>query len=255
MKKKILKNKPLVEVIFEIRWQLQELKEGGKIDPHYKLLVGRLYDRCNKEYPYHEQLPTALMPDEMLENVIQHRFRKGETNWPLIQIGPGIFAVNDTNNYVWNDFEKRILKGVNTLFDIYPDSKNLIISDLMLRYINAVEFDFENDDIFQFLRDKMQLEISMPSQLFKEAEVEKKPLNFNWVFSFPCVKPKATITLRFGQGKKQDTDALIWETLVQSKYAGIPKLPSELDRWLNDAHDIAEDWFFELAENLLERFE
>ncbi len=255
MVKKILKNKPLVEVIFEVRWQLQELKEGGKIDPHYKLLVGRLYDRCNKEYPYHEQLPTALMPDEMLENVIQHRFRKGETNWPLIQIGPGIFAVNDTNNYVWNDFEKRTLKGVNTLFEIYPDSKNLIISDLMLRYINAVKFDFENDDIFQFLRDKMQLEISIPSQLFEKAEVEKKPLNFNWVFSFPCAKPKATITLRFGRGKKQDTDALMWETLVQSKFPVIPKLPSELDRWLNDAHDITEDWFFKLVENLVERFE
>ncbi len=255
MERKILKNKPLVEVIFEVRWQLQELKEGGKIDPHYKLLVGRLYDRCNKEYPYHEQLPTALMPDEMLENVIQHRFRKGETTWPLIQIGPGIFAVNDTNNYVWNDFEKRTLKGVSTLFEIYPDSKNLIISDLMLRYINAVKFDFENDDIFQFLRDKMQLEISMPSQLFEEVEVEKKPLNFNWVFSFPCAKPKATITLGFGRGKTQDTDALVWETLVQSKSPDIPKLPSELDRWLNDAHDIAEDWFFKLAENLLERFE
>lgn len=256
MERIILKNKPLVEAIFEIRWQLQELKAGGKTDPHYKLLVGRLYDRCNKEYPFHEQLPTASIPDEMLENVVQHRFRKSENNWPLIQIGPGIFAVNDTKDYAWEDFEKRVVKGVNTLFEIYPDSKNLIITNLMLRYIDAIEFDFEKQDIFEFLKEQMKIEVSMPTQLFEETEVDKKPLTFNWIFSFPCAKTKAIVTLRIGRGKKQDIDALLWETIVQSQSKDVPKLPSELKEWLNNAHNITDDWFFKLIQgDLLRRFE
>lgn len=83
--REILKNKPLVEAIFELRWDLQEPVPGIKIDPHYKLLIGRLYDKLNDEYPYHEQLPIAAMPDEILGHVVQHRFRRNKDEWPLIQ--------------------------------------------------------------------------------------------------------------------------------------------------------------------------
>gem|GEM_PF-5568194 len=51
-----LPNKPLVEAIFEFRWQIPS-EEG---DPHYTLFVGRLYDRVQPHYPFHEPLPTAL---------------------------------------------------------------------------------------------------------------------------------------------------------------------------------------------------
>jgi hypothetical protein len=111
MTRKILKNKPLVEAIFELRWELQEHEPGMKIDPHYKILIGRIYDRINRvsaEYPFHEPLATATIPDEMVGYVVQHRFRKGENEWPLIQIGPGVITLNDTKGYVWEDFEERI---------------------------------------------------------------------------------------------------------------------------------------------------
>lgn len=87
MMRKILKNKPLVEAIFELRWNLQEPSPGMRVDPHYKLLIGRLYDKLNDEYPFHEQLPTATMPDEIAGYVVRHRFRKDKDKWPLIQIG------------------------------------------------------------------------------------------------------------------------------------------------------------------------
>jgi len=65
-----LKNKPLAEAIFELRWELQELASGMKIDPHYKIIVGRIYDKVSNEYPFHEQLPTASMPDEITGYVV-----------------------------------------------------------------------------------------------------------------------------------------------------------------------------------------
>ena len=149
MERKTLQNKPLVEVIFELRWELQELAPGMKIDPHYKILIGRIYDRVKDEYPFHEQLPTATMPDEIAGYIVQHRFRKGRDKWPLIQIGPGIITLNDTEGYAWEDFKQRLNRVVDVLFDAYPEAeKNLKINWALLRYIDAVDFDYEKMTFF-----------------------------------------------------------------------------------------------------------
>ena len=67
MREKELKNKPLVGAIFELRWQVKEQLRGVRGDPHYKLIIGRLYDRFKKEYPFNELLPSATIPDEIIE--------------------------------------------------------------------------------------------------------------------------------------------------------------------------------------------
>ena len=121
MDRVILTNKPLVEAIFELRWELQEVSPGFKTDPHYPILIGGIYGKAKSQYGFHEKLPTATMPDEIAGYIVQHRFRKGENSWPLIQIGPGIITLNDTEGYVWEDFEKRIPAVVDMLFDTYPD--------------------------------------------------------------------------------------------------------------------------------------
>lgn len=257
MTRKILKNKPLVEAIFELRWQLQEPEPGMKRDPHYKILVGRVYDRVSNEYPFHEQLPTATMPDEFIEYVVQHRFRKGKDQWPLIQIGPGIVTVNDTEGYVWEDFERRVNQAVNTLLEAYPDSKlNLQFNSLTLRYIDAVSFDFESDNIFNFLKDQMKTHVHLYQKLFENTGVQYLPLGFNFRTSFASTKPKGTVGLRFARGKTKGSDALIWETVVQSTRADVPQIPNEIADWIKEAHDLTDDWFFKLIEGeLLRRFE
>ena len=256
MARKILKNKPLVEALFEIRWELQESEAGGKTDPNYKFLIGRLYDQLIKEYPFHEQLPSASMPEEMCEHIIQHRFRKGENKWPLVQIGPGILSINSTKDYDWDDFKKRIVNAINIFYKSYPESENIIITSLMLRYIDAIKFDYTNGDIIDFISEKMNISVSIPEQLFNEGHVEQKPLSFNWSFSYPCTKPKSIINLRLGRSKSvENNNGLMWETIVSSQ-SDIPKLPSELKKWLKDAHYLTDDWFFKLVEgDLLKEFE
>ncbi len=216
MERKTPQNKPLVEVIFELRWELQELAPGMKIDPHYKILIGRIYDKVKDEYPFHEQLPTATMPDEIAGYIVQHRFRKGRDKWPLIQIGPGIITLNDTEGDAWEDFKQRLNRVVDVLFDAYPEAeKNLKINWALLRYIDAVDFDYEKNDIFSFLSKNLKIRIEIYEKLFEETEVEKSPLDFDLKFSFPAKKPRGAIYLRFVRGKRKNEDALIWETQVQ----------------------------------------
>jgi len=257
MSRKILKNKPLVEAIFELRWRLEERAPGLRVDPHYKLLIGRVYDKLQGEYPFHEQLPTTTMPDEIAGYVVQHRFRKVEGKWPLIQIGPGIITLNDTEGYIWEDFYERIIQVIDTLFGVYPEArKNLKFNGLLLRYIDAINFDYQNDEIFTFLKEKMKTNIEIHKQLFENTGVDKLPSGFDLRFSFPSNKPKGTTHLRFVKGKSKSKDSLIWETQVQSTEENIPKTKEEIVDWIVEAHDLTDDWFFKIIEgDLIRRFE
>jgi uncharacterized protein (TIGR04255 family) len=250
-----LKNPPLIEAIFEIKWQLEETGGGLKQDPHYSLLIGRIYDRLDEDYPFHQRLPSASMPSEMVAGIVQHRFRRGEEQWPLIQIGPGVFTVNDTKGYTWVDFEKRIIQGVSTLCEVYPDAQNLTIDSLMLRYINGLEFDFDKEDILQFLAEQMKVDVSFHPSLFDHTDVERRPLGLDCNFTFTCEKPRAVINLRFAKGQRRNANALIWQTNLVTRSDDVPNLPTELEDWLENAHDVIEDWFFKTIEgDLLKRF-
>ncbi|MBA7659877.1 hypothetical protein ES703_67871 [subsurface metagenome] len=256
--RKILKKKPLIEAIFELRWQLSELKSGAKMDRHYRLLIGRIYEMVKKDYPSHEPLSSANLPDEMAGHIVQHRFRKDKDKWPLVQIGPGIITLNDTESYSWDDFIGRIKKLLKALFETYPKAdKNLKISSLLLRYIDSVEFNFSEDNIFNFLSDELKIRMNLYDELFKKTGVSKFPLGFNLSFLFSSKKPKGAVHLRFSRGKRNNKDALIWEEIVQSIEKDVPKTIEKIVKWSEDAHNLTGYWFFKMLEGseLIRRFE
>lgn len=251
--RKILNNKPLLEAIFELRWQLQEPTPDIKIDPHYKLLIGSIYNEIKDKYPFHEQLPTVTIPDEISAYVVQHRFRNNKNDWPLIQIGPGILTLNDTHKYVWEDFENRIPHVVDTLFQTYPDLDLLKVNELKLRYIDGITFDYENEKILNFLREKLKIDINIHDKLFDDTGVSDSPLGFDLRFSFSSTKPKGAIHIRFSRGKRKEEDALIWETMIQSIGEDVPKDRDNITTWVKEAHNLTDDWFFKLIEGELQR--
>lgn len=253
--RKVLKNKPLIESLFEMRWELQKSGPGLLVDPHYKIIIGRIYDKLNLEYPYHENLPASSIPEEMVGYIVQHRFRKNKEEWPLVQLGPGIITVNDTTGYIWEDFEKRILEAIKVLFEVYPDSQNnLKINSLILRYIDGINFNFEKDNIFEFLVNNMKTKIELCPELFKTTGVKILPFGFDLRFSFNSLNPVGVVNLRFIKGKLKDSDALIWETMIQSISNDFSKnINKSIQEWLTKAHDLTDYWFFKLIEGNLER--
>lgn len=252
-KRKDLKNKPLAEAILEIRWKLQGMPQGPQVDPHYKLLLGRLFDRMLKDYPEHEQLPTANIPDELVGHVVQHRFRAAANSWPLVQVGPGIFTVNSTADYTWLDFRPRVLSAIERLYNAHPKVGELKITNIILRYIDAVDYDYAFGNAFEFLRDKLKLNISLPDTLFENTRVENRPHSFTWQSSFKCEKPRGLINIRFATGQKCNAPAVVWETTVESAGDDLPDMPKAFEGWLDAAHEITDDWFFKMIEGELER--
>ena len=241
---------PLVEAIFEIRWQLDGKGTKPPVDSNYKIFLGRMFDRVIQEYPHHVSLPTANLPDEISAYVAQHQFRKGKDEWPLIQIGQGILTLNDTEAYSWSDFQQRAQNLTKMMFDAYPDPKKLRIRSLLIRYLNGKKFNFEKHDPVEFLK-KLQCNIAMDDTFFITSNTKKKMTNFNFYFEFPLNHPKGRVITRYGRGiLKGQSSAIVWEMGVISDGNDAPKTPDGMVKWIDESHEIPHKWYNSIKDNL-----
>lgn len=170
--------------------------------------------------------------------------------------GPGVVTLNDTDGYVWEDFEKRAAKLVDTLFEAYPKPDSLSVNLLRLRYIDAIDFDYARDSVFGFLRDMLKLRVELLPSLFEATGVSDMPLRLDLRFAFPSTNPKGAMNLRFARGERKGREALLWETTVILRGEDTPKTKNGIAEWASQAHELTREWFFQLIEgDLLERFE
>ena len=249
-----LKNKPLVEAIFELQWRLQEQADNVFIDPHYSILLGSFYQEVKSDYPHLEKLVSATIPDEITPYTVKYRFRKEKNQWPLIQIGPGVISLNETSGYIWSDFNDRIHKSVEALFKTYP-REDLKIKNLQLRYIDAIDFDYTKDDIFKFMKDNLKIELILNESLFTENKVANLPDHYDLGLSFKSEIPEGLVSIRFSRGKVKSRDSILWETIVNSQFKSLSN-KDEIFDWVEKAHDLTHKWFFKTIEGeLYRRFE
>lgn len=255
MARKPFKKPPLIEVIVEVRWKLKEgTHPDTKIDPHYKLLPGKFSDNMIGPYPYHEELPQASIPDEISPYMVKHRFRHQKDEWPLVQLGPGILTVNHTKKYTtFDEFKPLAISAVDVLFKVYPEPADLKIQSIVFRCIDAILIDYQRENVMQFLKEKMGIQISLPEKLFTDTSVERIPQTFFWQTSFICNKPKGLGTIRFALGKSSGNPALIWEQIVGSEDSDVPLMPQGFEQWIDEAHTLTESWFLGLIQGSLEK--
>lgn len=249
---KELRNKPLVEALFEIRWALNG-PPGIAVDPNYQLLIGQLYSQIRERFPQHVRLPTAEIPEQMVPFTPQHQFRPGAGRWPLVQLGPGLLTVNDTEAYVWDSFKELCQYTASALFEVYPQTvSTLRITEVSLRYIDADLL--EGEAFLKFLQ-KLKIDVSLPTSLFEDGRVGDSTLAVGLTLEFPTSEPRGTIRLAFNQGRKSDKEALIWDTRVTSRSGDAPTEPARIVEWLEMAHLLTHDWFIRLIEGeLLEKY-
>lgn len=249
---KNLTNKPLVEAIFELRWGLDG-PPGMAVDPYYQMLIGQLYSAIKDNYPHWERLPTAEVPEGFAPYSPHHRFRVASDQWPLVQIGPGILTVNDTESYDWDTFFPRCAAVVETLFNIYPDAREqLRIFEVTLRYIDADNL--LGKTALDFLHG-LKISVNLPQALFAGGRIDGSSLGVGLSLAYPMLQPKGIFQVSYNQGHKNEQNALIWETQVLSRGADAPRQPEEIKAWLKEAHDTTHDWFFrQIDGELLEKY-
>lgn len=254
MKPRDLLQKPLVEAILEVRWALEPGPDPEtKRDPHYKFLLGTLRKSVEQDYPHHEELPAAAAPDQLTPHLVHHRFRVSPGGWPLLQVGPGVFTVNETENYRWTDFEKRVNDGIRQLVASHPKPDALTFEVTMLRYINALTVDPAKVNVLEFLATKMKTYLALPESIFTDNQIGRIPVSMGCQLVFPCNSPNGVLQFRFGTGQRAKQPALIFELWFTSREGHVPKIPEQFREWVRGAHGVLETAFFKLIEGDLER--
>lgn len=250
-----LQNPPLIEVIFEMRWDLREREGEVRFDPYAKIFPGILSSALGEGYPVYEELPTSDIPDEISGYIVQHRFRRVKDGWPLVQVGPGIITLNDIESYEWQDFRHRIEEVLDALFREYPDRSLLTPNEVALRYLDAYPFDFERENIVEFLSTKLGVQNRISAAPFEAIDVSPAPVGIDLRYSFSSQRPPGYLHIGFSRGRARGKDALIGEIIVQSREGEVPGTKDEIISWVSEAHTLTHAWFFGMIKgDLLEEF-
>jgi len=252
-----LASKPLVEAIFELRWAL---KSTGSLesDPGFSLFQGRYWDRIKEDYPFALQLPVAAVPEHMTAHTVRHQFRRGEKEWPVTQIGPGILTVNDTADYRWETFLPQLEKAIAALYEGYPTEQSpLKPTQASLRYINVIDYDPNSSEVplLRFLKDSLHTTIIPEPLLFDENINPEAPNGLSLNLAYQVESRNALASTTFALGQANNKPALIFEIHVQTIPNNVPQNPADFSSWVTGAHDIVDKWFFALVRGeLLETY-
>jgi uncharacterized protein (TIGR04255 family) len=244
---KKLEHAPLQEVLFEIHWKLDPVIDqiGLYIDNDFQSAWNQFILRANNEFPYYVSLKPPTVPEQFFANKAIHQLWKAENKYPVMQLGPGLFTVNDTDkNYTWNDFRSNIITGIKWLLESY--NKNLDIDFIEIRYIDAIEL---NDyDLLNYLDEhlnititnKVQLPSSKPSSLLLTQRFHLEDDNY------------LSISINNGIRNIDEVNVIILQTFVNKK--GTINAP-DLISWVDKSHSVCSDLFKKIISNeLYERF-
>lgn len=246
-----LPKKPLVEAIFEVRWALQ--KRGpleSEVDPGFQILFGRFYDKISVDFPELEDLPAAQIPEHLIPNVARHRFRKKHNGWPLIQLGPGLLTVNDTEDYTWKIYQRLLQQGVSALFDAYPRNiAPLVLSQISLRYLDAIPLNTmgEGKNILSFLDDHLHTKVSVDPLIFENPQASQEPMGLQLRLNYSLPGLRGTGSIALSTGLKDDIPSVILDMSVVSQGSDVPNNIHALTEWFERAHEFTDHWFFTLC--------
>lgn len=227
-----LKNAPLKEVIFELHWECDMDNVGNPYDAGFDLAQGKFAERIKTEFPVHKKLIPEGAPIKVF-GAPMHQYWKGELNWPVIQHGQGMIAVNEVEyGYEWeNAFKPLVITSIKNIIASYED--DLLFNSVKLQYIDA--WDLEGISPSYFIAKNLQTEIlngyELPGKL--------RSLNIQQNFE---LSDESTLSLNIANGvnNKNQQPSVIWTTTVEKQ----SKMNvDDVVAWLESAHTTASSMF------------
>ncbi|WP_373513340.1 TIGR04255 family protein [Persicitalea sp.] len=228
---------PLKEVIFEIFWDVQITPEGLAIDSDFEFALGLFAKKIKASHSKDKKLYPNGAPLQ-LTGKVTHQFWRDEMTWPIVQLGPGVMTVNDTDiTYDWeNGYFDLVQNCLDYLFESYEYKIN--INQLQLKYIDAVDLASDTDYV-GFLKDHLRIELRNDFTLPGKAVGAHVNQGFQ-------LEDGSLLTLFAGDAVNQSTKqtAAVWTTTV-FKTGNFSQ--DEIVEWLSRAHDIASATFKEMV--------
>lgn len=227
-----LKNAPLKEVIFELHWDCPIDSSGAQYDAGFDLAQGKFAERLKTDFPVHKKLIPEGMPFKLF-GVPMHQFWKGEFNWPVIQHGQGMIAVNEVEDgYEWEvAFKPLVIKAINQLISSYEEE--LSFNRTKLQYIDAWDIDDNNPE--EFVENNLQTKIianyTQPGRL----------TGFNIQQNFDLGEGSIlNLSISNGINNQNQKKSVVWTTTVEKR----AKMSiEEIVSWIEFAHSSTSNIF------------
>lgn len=234
---------PLIEVNYKVRWHIRNLSEMESI----QYFLGDYYNSIKSKFPNRRKIEETNLPIQASFDRFSHQFEMNGIKYPNIKIGANLFSLTSSDEYYyWESFYELInystLNLINTLKDIInPDHYHL-----HLEYIDFYDFDFEKNDVFNFL--EKNLKVKIEQQFFnKEKNVQNFEASFDYKTEF------GDFTCVFQRGVYEGRHGII--VLIEMESDIIPPSIDEILSWSNTAHDICKSSFLKMTEgNLYKSF-
>lgn len=235
---------PLIEVIFELRWDINT--KNDLLDFQY--LHGDLYSAVKDRFPFRENLVPPEVPFEALRGVPVFRFRKSNGNYPLIQIGPGLITLNTINqDYVWEAFRESVFYLVNVLNNINPKFSQLNLSPSLI-YIDYFSLNESEEKSHQFINNNFNIAVENG---FLNQYSEKVLETINYMFNYRI--GENVLNLNLADGIVNNIPGLLLNTKVIGKKSIY--IESNMYEWIDVAHTLISDSFKSIVkENLYSSF-
>lgn len=255
---KRLPKAPLAEVVFELRWALQSQPGTPPVlqsDPGLLPLLNDFSQRMQKlGFGAFRDMAPPLQTGAY--GVTRRYFKKADSPFPIMQVGPGIFAANESSQYEWGAFKKQVNDGIRALLAAYPkiEFAPLTPNYLELRYIDAFDKSLTGSaNLFDFAESATSLKFELPTMLNNRKIFSGGAEGrFSFVRDLKGWKPSRFV-LDIGSGKNAEEDIVHLTTKVTCAAPGVPKLRGnatsfvgEVNEWLEFAHDITSPLFEEL---------
>ncbi|MGF1639163.1 MAG: TIGR04255 family protein [Cyclobacteriaceae bacterium] len=229
-----LLNAPLQEVIFELLWEIGFDQQGNPLDSEFEFAQGLFAKEALKAFPQRKRTIPEGLPLKIYPKTI-HQFWKGDNIWPVVQLGPGILAINDTEqNYKWEKtFYPLIKNQIDNLEKSY--GHGLIYKTVSLRYIDAVEISKENKEaLLEYVNSNFNV------KLYNNFRITGSLSHLNLTQTFN-IGNDTLVSLILNDGiNKFNKPALIWQIhLVHNA----TKKKKDILLWADSAHKIASDLF------------
>ena len=242
-------NAPLIEVIVEVRWVTQKLEAlpDAAIDPHFNEFHNQFRKVAQENGFSHVQtlLPEKL-PIEFMHHKPHSRYRVGEGQWPLFQIGPGIMTINIVPPYKgWTAFKDIIENGLDMLFSSYPFSdKTLTFEVIHLRYIDGFIKKHGFDRYSDFIGDKFKVVNQIPREIIDNYTSEDSEVVTKSETRLDLSKPPGAVGfIKVSPGTSHKEKAAIVELVVASTPTTSPQDRDGISSWLDQAHLTVRHWF------------
>lgn len=222
-----LKNAPLQEVIFELRWE-GERNANGLYDNGFDLAHGRLYDKLKAKFPLRKKTMPDGMP-VMVFGVPQFQYWKGEFEWPLVQHGQGMLAINEIENgYEWEKtYRPMVVEVIGLLCEAYDES--LKFNMVQLKYVDAWDVNTNYSTPQEFINSNFR------ARVHNEYDLPGKLNGINLLQSFLLDDAsEMQVTVANGVNNQTEGAAVVLDTTIKKEKDFFTK--DEIIEWLDSAH-------------------